>query len=110
MLLKTITAKELQEKINNKEDFVLIDCRELEDWKQGHIKNSINIPSSDFNSGISRLNDSNIEVIVYCQNGTRSTRACFTLISKGFTNVCNFDGGITEWLQSQYQLEGKQDN
>jgi thiosulfate/3-mercaptopyruvate sulfurtransferase len=37
------------------------------------------------------------EVITYCQSGTRSAQAYFTLRLFGYTNVRNYDGSWQEW-------------
>jgi thiosulfate/3-mercaptopyruvate sulfurtransferase len=37
------------------------------------------------------------EVITYCQSGTRSAQAYFTLRLLGYTNVRNYDGSWQEW-------------
>jgi len=39
-------------------------------------------------------------VVLYCQVGTRSARACSYLALNGFDNVYNLRGGIQAWTNS----------
>ena len=60
-------------------------------------------------SGLSRLiPDMNAEVVVYCANYgcPASIEAGKTLKRLGYTNVHDFKGGMKEWLDRKYTVEG----
>jgi rhodanese-related sulfurtransferase len=66
----------------------IIDVRTKGEFEGGHIKNSINIPLQNLDSGISRIKKDR-PVITCCASGMRSASAKSLLKSKGFTEVHN---------------------
>lgn len=84
------------ENYENLEHVYIIDVREENEYEEGHLINSYNIP-------LSRLDDINNEniskdskIIVYCKSGNRSKTAQERLNNMGYTNVYDM-GGITNW-------------
>ena len=89
---KTIDSNAAMELINN--DAIVIDVRTLDEFNTGHIEGAINIPVDT----ISSINyDSDTVIIVYCASGMRSATAAKALISLGYTNIYNLDGGLINW-------------
>ncbi|SEA28154.1 Rhodanese-related sulfurtransferase [Porphyromonadaceae bacterium KH3R12] len=77
-----LTGKaELKEKIQN--GAVLLDVREVEEYKSGHVKGSVNIPLFLLPTEMSRL-DRNIPIVAVCLSGARSAQAVNLLKSQGF--------------------------
>ncbi len=59
---------------------------------------SINIPEYEINSKVVKiLNDVNKEIVVYCESGTRSKKACKKLSKLNYTNVFNLYGGLENY-------------
>ena len=84
------------ENYENLEHVYIIDVREEDEYEEGHLINSYNIP-------LSRLEDINNEniskdakIIIYCRSGNRSKTAQGKLNNMGYTNVYDM-GGITNW-------------
>ena len=84
------------ENYENLEHVYIIDVREEDEYEEGHLINSYNIP-------LSRLEDINNEniskdakIIIYCRSGNRSKTAQDRLNNMGYTNVYDM-GGITNW-------------
>lgn len=67
---------------------ILLDVRTKEEYKQGHINNSINIPLDSLNSNLSKL-DKDTVIIAVCQSGMRSSSAVSLLKKSGFGEVYN---------------------
>lgn len=84
------------------EEVQLIDVRTPEEFKSGAIANAknINILSDDFNSEIEKL-DKDKPTCVYCKKGGRSAKAAQRLKEKGFKNVYDLEGGITNWNETK---------
>ena len=93
-----ITASELQDKVNSKEDFLLIDVREADEFEQSRIPGSVLIPQGFFLdlSALSQL-PKDKEIILHCRSGVRSATCLGIIQSKGFTNSRHLRGGILEW-------------
>jgi phage shock protein E len=77
---------------------VILDVRSPAEYRQGHIKGSINAPLNDLSIHISKLKKEAI-VITCCASGMRSTSAKRVLKSNGFTEVYN--GGGWSSLQNR---------
>jgi len=105
--MKTITAKELKEKIDKGEDFVLIDVLSKESFEAKHIKGSINIPTSELGQRVNELPDKDKEIIVYCASKTcpASPAAARHLEDLGYTNVVDFEDGLAGWIEAGFSLE-----
>lgn len=97
-----VTYTDLQQKIADKEDIVLLDVRTAEEFNSGHIPTAVLLPYDQIEDKSEKLlNDKNKEIIVYCRSGRRSAIALDMLVKLGYTNVKDF-GGISRW---QGQLE-----
>lgn len=89
---KTIDSNEAMNLINN--GAIVIDVREGNEYNEGHIENSVNIPL-----GIIYTIDyeKNQTIIVYCASGMRSMEAAKQLSKMGYTSLYNLDGGLINW-------------
>lgn len=74
---------------------IVVDVRELDEYKSGHIKNSILIPLGTLSNQLNRL-DKSKHIIVVCQSGGRSARAAAFLGAEGY-KVSNMMGGMMSW-------------
>ena len=95
-MIKEITVKELKNKFDNNEDFLLLDVRNIQEVLFSKINGSIHIPMNEIMSRINEL-DSNKEIIIQCKSGKRSARVCEYLMTQNFKNVKNLIGGIIAW-------------
>ncbi|MHA4893694.1 rhodanese-like domain-containing protein [Pedobacter sp. PWIIR3] len=97
--MKEITVQELKDKIDNNEDFQLIDVRETFEYETSNI-NGENIPLG----GILIESDkiaTDKPVIVQCRSGKRSAAAIMQLEQQlGLTNLYNLQGGILAWQEA----------
>lgn len=92
--MKSISATEFQT-VEQSEEVVLIDVREKDEYKAGHIPGADNFPLSELGTIYTNL-DKNQHYYVVCQAGGRSGRACEFLEAQGF-DVTNVTGGMNEW-------------
>lgn len=75
---------------------VLVDVRTPEEYAEGHIPESINIPVQKIEDAYSLIPDQNQPLYVYCQSGARSSRAAAALQEMGYTQIHNI-GGINSY-------------
>jgi rhodanese-related sulfurtransferase len=92
-------------KMNN-DNTVIIDVREANEFKNGHIDSAINTPLGNFEKHIEQLKkDKHNPLIVVCQTGTRSTTACKKLTAAGFDQVFSMIGGMQSWQENNYPIK-----
>lgn len=93
-----ITCQQVSEKLNSDDEFLLLDCRETDEFETVHIDKSTLIPMSELAERISELDaHRESEIIVYCHHGGRSLRVTNWLLQQGFKNVKSMAGGIDQW-------------
>ncbi len=96
--IKEISPVELKKKLDQKEDFILIDVRENFEYQIAKIPGAKLIPLGQLESKLAELNGfKGKEVVAHCHHGGRSRRALEFLKTKGFKNLVNVSGGIDEW-------------
>ena len=81
-----------------KQGAIIVDVRSPAEYKQGHVKKSMNIPLNELSSHISKLKKDTV-IITCCASGMRSASAKSILKSNGFTTVYN--GGGWRGLQNK---------
>lgn len=87
---------------SSSEDFILVDCRELNEWEQGHIKEAQLIPLSEFENKYTCLEKSK-HIIIQCRSGRRSLNACMFLQDQGYEQLSNLEGGILDWIDNGFE-------
>ncbi|WP_457287655.1 rhodanese-like domain-containing protein [Pedobacter sp. UYP24] len=96
--MKEITVQELKDKIDNKEDFQLIDVRETFEYETSNL-NGENIPLGGILLETDKI-ATDKPVIVQCKSGKRSAAAIMQLEQQlGLTNLYNLKGGILAWKE-----------
>lgn len=91
---KGTSAADLKELYKN--GAIIVDVRTPAEFKQGHIKNSINIPLQSLQQNIQQLKQKNKPIIAVCLSGGRSSSATGILKSAG---VEAYNGG--PWTSMQ---------
>ncbi len=77
---------------------ILIDVRTAKEYKEGHLKNAINIPYAEIKDKIREyVKDKDEKIILYCRSGRRSGIAKKILEGIGYKNVV--DAGVYEKLK-----------
>ena len=96
MPITDITAKQLQQRLQNQDDLMLLDVREDNEFAHAHIEGSLHIPLRQVPQAINQL-DSSHDIVVLCHHGVRSQQACLFLEQYGFERLYNLRGGIDAW-------------
>ena len=94
---RQINMEEAAAMMETESDYVILDVRTPEEFKERHIPDAINVPNETIGSGeIHQLPDKDQLIMVYCRSGNRSKQASEKLVKLGYTNVVEF-GGINDW-------------
>lgn len=94
-----MTVNELKNKLDNKEDIVLVDVREVHEHEEFNIGGEL-IPVGTLPQMIPELNiDPAKEIVVYCRSGNRSMMGQYLLKEAGFSTVYNLEGGMIAWRE-----------
>lgn len=96
MSVKSISATQLQTRLQNEEPLFLLDVREPNEFQYARIENSILIPLGQIPHRLDEL-DPQQEIVAICHHGIRSRQACMYLVNSGFEHVWNLTGGIDAW-------------
>ena len=74
---------------------ILLDVRTPQEYREGHIPASHNVPLQDLESVAFVAEDPDAPLFVYCHSGVRSRQAAEQLRDMGYWNVHNIGGIIT---------------
>ncbi len=103
MMIKEIDASDLQTRITQGDDFMLLDIRSAGELAQGVLPDAEHLPMHLIPLRINEL-PKDKDLVLYCHSGARSYHACAYLAQQGYDNVINLRGGILGWASSGYQL------
>ncbi|MGM0369282.1 MAG: rhodanese-like domain-containing protein [Bacillota bacterium] len=92
--VEEVTPQEVEEN-----DVTVIDCRNKNDYQQGHIPGAINIPYGEFKEDHPNLADidQDEEVVVNCVMGVSSQKITRLLNEAGYDKAKSMKGGIKAW-------------
>lgn len=93
-----IQPDEVQELIEDEEDFVLIDVRESDEVRAGQIPGAKHLPKGFLEiKAESLVPDKDAKIVVYCAGGVRSLFAAESLKKIGYGDVTSMAGGFGRW-------------
>ncbi len=95
---KNISSDELREKLERKEDLLLLDVRTPREYDDCAIKGAQLLPVQELSFRVGEL-PKDREIVVYCRIGNRSAFAAAYLARLGYT-VRNLEGGILSWTSA----------
>lgn len=97
-MIPEVDVEILNNKLKNKENFILLDVRTDREYFLSSIEGSLHMPMNTITEKYTSL-DKDKEIIVQCKSGVRSERVCEFLLNNNFKNVKNLTGGIVEWAK-----------
>lgn len=88
----------VQELRTRGENFLLLDCREADEYQTAHIEGAVLLPMSEIQERLGELEGKQQQrIVVHCHHGGRSLRVARWLQGQGFTQVQSMAGGIDDW-------------
>ncbi len=91
--------------VQSRQSAVVVDVRKADEFKQGHIAQSINLPLDTMESSMKKLNKHKSKpLILVCQTGAKAGKSVNTLKKNGFSDLFVLDGGIAAWSKENLPL------
>ena len=79
----------------------LVDVREPDEYRQGHVEGAVNIPRGVAEMGIPQvIPDPKTRIVCYCAGGNRSALVADSLRQMGYENIDSLIGGFQAWARS----------
>lgn len=109
--VKTVDMDGYLAVVKNPNGALLLDVREDDEYKAGHIPGTVNIPRGFLEFKIWKMLgypnkvDMNRKIYVQCLTGGRATLAAKQLQDVGFTNVVAALVNLVDWQKKGYPLE-----
>ena len=98
-----ITAQDLYTRLGSRDQLLVIDVRDISEYKSGHVPGAINIPHKKLVKQLDRLTNAS-DVVIYCINGRRTRLAEQVLIENDIPNVFHLEGGLMGWREGGYKV------
>jgi rhodanese-related sulfurtransferase len=97
-----VSVAELQTMLANK-DFTFINVHIP---FEGNIANTdLSIPYDQVAQNLDKIPDKNAKIVLYCRSDRMSNIAAKELVSLGYTNLWNLDGGMVAWEAAGLPIE-----
>jgi rhodanese-related sulfurtransferase len=103
--IKVVSTEEMQTLLKL-DDVQLVDIRTKKEFSEGYTVNSQNIDfkSPTFEADINKL-DKTKPVVLYCKQGTKSTKCAEKMKDAGFVMIYDLEGGISKWKHKGFKIK-----
>ena len=98
-----LTAQELNEKLKFGKHPLVLDVRQPEEFRQGHISGARLMPLNEIYKRMKELPKGR-EIVCICASGNRSGSASKVLAKAGYT-VSNVRGGMLAWRRAKLPVQ-----
>jgi adenylyltransferase/sulfurtransferase len=97
------TIDQVKQQVGNGNEPVLLDVREKEEYREGHLDGAISLPRGFLEIRVEQdVPDKATPIVAYCAGGTRSLLAAKQLRDMGYQNVISMAGGYNAWKNAGY--------
>ncbi len=104
--VELVTLEEVKEALASDDPPVLVDVREKDEWRQGHVPGSVHVPRGFLEmQAESKLPKKDARIITLCAGGIRSAFAAKVLQDLGYSNVASANPGYGQWKDKGYPVE-----
>lgn len=107
-MARLMSSTELKERMDEDEEFVLVDVSEPEEFATEHIPDAQSIPIGELGERATEELNKNERIVVYGRNhdDDASNDAAELLENLGYRKVADFDGGVYAWKRAGFLTEG----
>jgi rhodanese-related sulfurtransferase len=101
--LPSVSAVELNEKLKNGKRPLVLDVRQKDEFRSGHIAGAKLIPLNELGRRMKELPPER-EIVCVCASGNRSSSATRMLTGAGY-NAVNMKGGMAAWRRADLAVK-----
>jgi len=101
--LPLLSVHQLKDRIDRREELVVLDVRGQDEWDSGHLKGALHIYVGHLEQRIAEV-PGDKPIAVMCSTGHRSSIGASILLRAGYTRVYNVLGSISAWVAAGYPL------
>jgi rhodanese-related sulfurtransferase len=98
-----MNAEDAKARIDGAEKLFVLDVRQPNEFKSGHISGANLIPLKELGSRLKEV-PKDTEILCVCRSGSRSNAATKQLLAEGYT-VMNLRGGMMGWERANYPVK-----
>jgi thiosulfate sulfurtransferase len=95
MKFKTISIADSKQLIK-KSNPMILDCRDLKDYRAGHLEDALHI-HEDLKDSLVKRGDKQRSLLIYCYYGHASEHLAEFFFDFGFKNIYSLEGGYSSW-------------
>lgn len=104
--IKKVTPAEVKAAIDKKEKVIILDVRDPDEYRAGHIPGAINVSRGKLEFLIwDKISNKDEKIYVYCLTAARSALATKTLNNLGYKNAILMNAHFEEWIKAGYPVE-----
>ena len=96
------SVRQLRERLDRKDDLVVLDVRQPQEWATGHIESAVHITGAELPGRVDEV-PTDRQVAVICGSGYRSSVIASLLQSKGHPRLVNILGGMQGWTGAGFE-------
>jgi len=101
--IKEIDVHQLKQALDNGDNLLLVDIRELDEWAQGKVNGAHHISRGRLEFQIENLVfDRETPIALMCAGGVRTVLATRSLQELGYSSVVSVAGGFSAWKNAGY--------
>ena len=102
--VKELSVDEVQKLTSKNGKYLLLDVREKEEYREGHLEGSVSIPRGFLEMRVeSAIPEKSKPIIAYCAGGVRLLRAAKDMKEMGYQEIISMSGGYSAWKAAGYQ-------
>jgi adenylyltransferase/sulfurtransferase len=96
--VKELSVDEVQKLTSKNGKYLILDVREKEEYREGHLEGSVSIPRGFLEIRVeSAIPEKSTPIIAYCAGGVRSLLAAKDMKEMGYQEVISMSGGYSAW-------------
>lgn len=96
--MEDLTPEQLRQRIETGEPLQIVDVREPYEWNTSNLAQhgARHVPMGELLGRMGEL-DRDVDLVIYCRTGARSSNVGRYLTAQGYDRVYNLKGGLEAW-------------